>query len=145
MNRVRLLAVALLVFAAGCGGARPTLTVPLEISWDGDFELLVYDASGLVTGARQAETASFGLSSVTARPDQSEIDVSWTGGACSHRPTAMVSGTPDALRIEVDNADDPNLVPFLPIACPAVGLPFTVTLSVSAPVAQEAITFEFTP
>ena len=142
MNHLRLLVVALLVVA--CGGVRPTLTVPLEISWDGDFELLVYDASGLVTGAQQAENVSFELASVAARPEQSEIDVAWTGGACSHRPTAQISGTADSFRIELVNTPDVNLVPFLPIGCPAVGLPFTVTLSLSDPVAQEAITFEFT-
>jgi hypothetical protein len=145
MTRLRTALLALAFVASGCGGPRPTVVVPLVIEWGGDFALLVYDASGLVTGARQAENPSFGLDSATARPGQSEIDVSWIGGACSHRPTASVSGTAEAFRIEITNVADTNLVPFLPIACPAVGLPFTVTLSLSAPVAQDALAFEFTP
>lgn len=135
----------LVMVAAGCGAPRPTVTVPLEIGWDGDFALLVYDESGLVTGARQAEIEFSGLSAATSRPDDHQIDISWTGGACSHRPTAHVSGTADAFRIELVNNADVNLVPFLPIGCPAVGLPFSVTLSLTAPVAQPAVAFEFTP
>ena len=119
--------------------------VPLATDWNGDFALLVYDSTGLVIGARQAEIVSAELGSATARPGQSEIDVSWTGGACSHRPTARTSGTAAAFRIEIANTADTNLVPFLPVACPAVGLPFSVTLSLGAPVDQGALTFEFTP
>jgi hypothetical protein len=142
MRGLRLALAMVLVVA--CGAPRPTFTVPLEIDWDGAFELLIYDASGLATGAQQADNVSFELHAVTARPQESELDISWLGGACSHRPTVQISGTAEALRIELANPADVNLIPFLPIACPAVGLPFAVTLSLSAPVAQEAISLEVT-
>lgn len=143
MSGLRLLVVALFVVA--CGAPQPTFLVPLDIAWGGDFALLVYDASGLVTGAQQAENKSFDLHAATALPDENQIDISWLGGACSHRPTAQISGTAEALRIELASPADANLVPFLPIDCPAVGLPFVVTLSLTAAVEQEAITVEFTP
>jgi len=79
---------------------------------------------------------------VFVRPERNELEIAWIGGACSHRPTVTLSGTSAALHIEVDNPPDPNFLPFLPIACPAVGLPAGVTLSLREPIAPAAVAFE---
>jgi hypothetical protein len=118
--------------------------VELDIDWGDNFTVLVFDTSGLITGGRQFRTIDgpHPGGSAAARPDRSEIDVAWIGGACTHRPTVTIAGTAQSLLITVDNVQD-ELLPFQ--GCPSIGLPFGVTLSLSAPVAQEAITLEFTP
>jgi hypothetical protein len=116
----------------------------MDIAWDGDFAALVFDSTGLVTGGRYLDRGDGPWPGETAiaRPERSEIDIAWTGGACSHRPTVTLSGTSAALHIGVDNPPDPNFLPFLPIACPAVGLPAGVTLSLREAVAPAAVDLE---
>ena len=135
-----LIAIACVACASPVG---PPLVVPLDRNEWGGYTLLVYDDSGLVTAARSAQwqpgTASDEL---IAFPERQELEVGWTGGACSHRPTLKVTGDSSALRLTVGNPNDPQPLPFLPIACPAVGVPLRVALSLSEPVAQNAVGIE---
>lgn len=139
-----MLATALIAAVAlACSLSTPTVVVPMEVSWDDDFQVLVYDASGLVAGARDVNRSPYPFGeSATARPEVSEIDLAWTGGACTHRPTLTVSGNANALHLEVHSPND-SPIPFLPMDCPLVGLPFGVTLELNQPVEQQAITAEF--
>ena len=139
---VRLLAIASLVLACG-SGQPPDLVVPLETNAVGDWQLLVFDDSGLVTGGRSVAVRPGERSDgVVAFPDRRELEMTWTGGACSHSPTLVVDGDPVKLRLTVRNPDDPNWLPFLPIGCPSAGVPLTVTLVVSEPVQQDALEIE---
>ena len=121
--------------------APPTLVVPLGANDFGQYALLVYDDSGLVTGGRAEPPPDIGMSGIVASPERQELHIAWIGGACAHRPTLRVSGTAASLRLELTNPPDPRL-PFVPISCPAVGIPLGVTLSLSEPVGEEAVTFE---
>ena len=140
---MRRLALTVALVAASCGVAipPPTLAVPLGTNDFGEYALLVYDDSGLVTGGLAEALPAFGTSGIVASPERQELHVAWTGGACSHRPTLRVSGTSASLRLEVANPMDPQL-PFVPISCPAVGIPFGLTLSLSEPVGEDAVTLE---
>jgi hypothetical protein len=118
----------------------PSFVVPLVVNDFGDFVLLVYDDSGLVTGGRALEQGpGFGMDGVVAVPERQELDISWTGGACAERPRLHVSGNSAALRLVISNPTFSRL-PFL--GCPAVGIPLAATLSVSEPVADDAVKFE---
>ena len=118
----------------------PSLVVPLGTNDWGDFALLVYDDSGLVTSGRAAERRpSMASDEVIALPERQELDIGWTGGACSHRPTLQLSGDSSALRLVIRNPNDEKL---LPVSCPAVGIPLWVTLSLSEAVAQDALALE---
>lgn len=137
---------ALIVLAAllhACATTAPDFSVPLGNQGFGDHQVDVFDSTGLVTGAR-AETLPPGepRGEVVAHPERLELQIGWLGGACSHRPTVLISGTAEALRITVTNPNDPQPLPFLPIACPAVGIPMGVTLSLTRPVEQDAVGVE---
>lgn len=141
----RLAPLATLFALVACGGlplTPPTQIVDLAQNDFGRFVLLVYDASGLVTGGRPAQSRPGASGAVTAVPERQELEVAWTGGACSHQPTLEVSGDSSALRLVVRNPQDPQLLPFLPMACPAVGILLRVTLSLTEPVEQDAIGIE---
>jgi hypothetical protein len=117
--------------------------VPLEPSDWGQHTLLIYDDSRLVTAARSAQRQpGAAREGVTAFPERNKLEIGWTGGACSHRPTLIVTGDASALRLTVANPDDPQALPFLPIACPAVGIPLAATISLREPVAQDAVSIE---
>ncbi len=136
------IAIASAVLACGSVGT-PDLVVPLETMAQGDWELLVYDDSGLVAGARSAQLQpGIQRDDVIAFPDKRELEIGWIGGACSHRPTLEVAGDSAHLRLELRNPSDPQLLPFLPIACPAVGIPLRVTISLNQPVQQIAADVE---
>lgn len=145
MSTLRIGILAIALAASACAFSRaPTLAVPLDMDWEGDFAVLVFDSTGLVTGGRQLELGAgpWPGGAAIARPEMSEIDIAWTGGACSHRPTVTVSGTSDALLIAVANPEDPNFLPFLPVGCPAIGLPAGITLSLSQPILPDAVDLE---
>lgn len=129
-----------------CSGVvPPSFVVPLRPNEWGDYALLVYDGSGLVTNARAAERRpGVAPQDVIAAPDRMELEVGWTGGACSHRPILEITGNSDALRLVIANPNDPQPLPFLPISCPAVGVPLRVTLLLNDPVTQEAVSVEVT-
>ena len=138
--------VASLALASCSLGPAPTLTIPLDRKWGGGFSVLVYDSSQLVAAGRQLMfdgSAHFG-DSVVAHPERNELDLTWTGGACSHHPTINISGTADALVIELANGRDPGPIPFIRIEnCVLVGIFMGVTLTLKAPVEQQAIEYEF--
>jgi hypothetical protein len=139
--------VAALVVASCSLGAAPTLTIPLDIPWGPGFSVLVFDTSRLVAGGRQlpANNAGDFMSAAIAHPERNEIDINWTGGACTHHPTVSLTGTANDLAIKVGTPSDPGPIPFIPIEkdCPLIGLFMGVTLTLSAPVEQQAITARF--
>ena len=136
---MRFAAVGVLALTAcGFGAGPPSFAVPLENNEWGAYELFVYDQSGLVTGVRSLEKAP-GMADVVAHPERNEIEFAWTGGACSHRPTLHVTGSPLDLTLIVSNPSDPQFLPFLPIACPAVGIPLAATISLAVPVDQSSV------
>ena len=82
----------------------PSLTVPMEPSEWGQHTLLIYDDSGLGTDARSAlRQLGAPWAGVAAFPEQNELEIGWTGGACSHLPTLHVTGDASALRLTVAN------------------------------------------
>ena len=133
--------IATVSIVAGCSSVgAPDLVVPLETTAVGDWQLLVYDDSGLLTDARSAPVRPGDRQDgAIASPDGRELEINWTGGACSHRPTLQVTGSSTNLRLEMRNLSEPQL---LPLACPAAGLRLQVTIELSEPVAQTAVAFE---
>lgn len=134
-------AFALSTVVQACGvGPAPDFAAPFAVESWGGYEVLVYDDSGLVTGA-SAASAWFPDPSgdVVAHPDAKEVQVGWLGGACSHRPTIHITGNATDLEIAIGNPSDPQLIPFLPVSCPAVGIPMVVTLLLSESVEQDAV------
>lgn len=128
------------VLGCGHGVAPPTFTVPVSNnSGFGDFALLVYDESGLITGGIAAGPIDRGVSNgdITMSPDELQLTLRWSGGACSHRPTLTLTGSATALKLELQTSPPEWRLPFL--SCPAVGIPMGVTLSLSAPVEQSAV------
>jgi hypothetical protein len=125
-----------------CGGIPiqpPSQIVELPHNDFGDFVLLVYDQSGLVTGARAADLwQSEAGAGVEAHPESNEVSLSWTGGACAHGPKLAISGDSSALTLELDAA--PFEFSAVPVECPAIGIPFAVTLTLSESVEQDALT-----
>ena len=138
--------VTAMALAACSLGPAPTLTIPLDINRDPGFSALIFDSSQLVAAGRQLMfdgSAHFG-DSVVAHPERNELDLTWTGGACSHHPTINISGTADALVIELANGRDPGPIPFIPIEnCILIGLFMGVTITLKAPVEQQAIEYGF--
>jgi hypothetical protein len=136
------MSAALLAVSCAVGVAPPSLVVPLGRNDFGDYTLVVYDDTGLVTAGRANEQPPRrGTSGVVASPERRELELAWIGGACAHRPTLRVSGTSASLQLALSNTPEPQL-PF--VGCPAVGLPFAVTLSLTEPVADGAAILEVT-
>jgi hypothetical protein len=107
--------------------------------------LRIYDETRLVTAGQSTAWSrpEFGASEYAiAFPDMPEIEIGWTGGACEHNPTLHVAGGPGQLLLTIANPVDPNWVPFLPIGCPAVGIPLALRLTMSEPVEQDALRLE---
>lgn len=142
--KLLVLVVAFAAMAWACGSTKPPdLQVPLTSPGGDLYTLSIHDVTGLVTAAHSADWRREAPSEdVTAFPERNELEVTWTGGACQHGPTIQVSGGPSALQLIVNNPDDPNWLPFLPIGCPAVGIPLTVVLTLAVPVQQDAVTLE---
>ena len=134
---------ALALTMLGCASA-PSGGVPLESNEWGEYSLTVEDASGLVTAVRGADGPPGAPDGAVALPEQREVQLRWIGGACSHRPVLEVSGSSDDLRLAISNPPDPQPLPFLPISCPAVGVPLGAVLTLSEPVDQDAIGLEVT-
>ena len=135
------LAAALIVL--GCGGipsTAPTQIVPLRQDNFGSFLLLVYDDSGLVqAGAASNEfPQSSSDPTAVAHPESSQITLSWTGGACAHSPRLAITGDATALTLELDVS--PLEFSLVARDCPAVGLFLAVTLTLTQPVDQAALT-----
>jgi hypothetical protein len=133
--------MALLV--AACGGmptTAPTHIVELDRNFNGEqFILRVYDVSGLVTSAASANAhLAPADAEAIADPAKNEITLAWTGGACAHSPRLGVKGDTTALTLELDVA--PLEFSLVPIDCPAIALRFDVTLTLSEPVPQDALT-----
>ena len=134
--------VTLAAMSCGPAGPAPSLIVPLRTNGIGEYALLVYDDTGLVTGGRAREQQpGLATDGVLAFSERQELEIGWTGGACAHRPTLRVSGTAAFFQLVIDNPQEPQL-PF--VSCPAVGIPLGVTLSVREPVTQAAVTLEIT-
>jgi hypothetical protein len=138
-----LVAALCLAIVAGCsaGGSPlpPTLSVPLPSNEWGDFTLAVYDETGLVLDGRAGDQSLGGASpaSVTASPDRSELVISWTGGACSHRPIIRLTG--DATDLQLVIVPTPAEFSLVPVSCPAVGILSSATLTLSQPVEQDLV------
>ena len=133
--------VAVLALAViGCGAATPAL--PIAQNEFGQFSLQMNDQSGLVDAVRPVEPDSVGPHGAVAMPEPKEIEIRWLGGACAHVSVLNVTGSAQDLSVEVRTPNDPQLLPFLPVSCPAVGVPMGVVLSLSEPVAANAIDFE---
>jgi hypothetical protein len=116
------------------------MKVPLPENEWGKFTLLVYDDSGLVISGESAARGPDGVTptTVTAQPELNRLVVTWTGGACSHQPYLRLRGDPTDLDIVI--APAPVEISLSPaIQCPAVGLPQSVTLTLSEPVDQAAV------
>jgi len=130
---------------AGCAARAlpypPTLSVPLPENEFGTFQLDVYDYSGLVLGGKSGDQTlgTFVPVDVIAMPESSELQITWTGGACSHRPFVEIRGTSGDLRLVV--APSPVEYSLAPVACPAIGIGSSATLSLAEPVSQESIRF----
>jgi hypothetical protein len=143
MSRVALLLTVLLV--AGCAARAlpypPTLSVPLPENEFGTFQLDIYDDSGLVLSGRPGDQVLGGFAAVdvVAIPERSELLITWTGGACGHRPFVEIRGTSEDLRLVV--APNPAEYSLAPVSCPAIGIVSSATLSLAEPVSQENITF----
>lgn len=138
------LVFACLIVVAGCAAGElpypPNLTIQLPENEWGRFALLVYDESGLVTGGHSAAPGANGTvpSAVAAVPERNELVVTWTGGACSHQPYLRIKG--DTQNLDLVIAPAPVEISLTPaIQCPAVGIPQTVTLSLSEQVDQTAV------
>ena len=138
------LCVVLLV--AACSATRPPyppdFSVALQPTEVGEFVLDVYDSAELLVDAQINPDSTGGAmrSAVVARPEARQIDVSWTGGACAHRPFLHVRGGTDDLDLElVPDPSDLNLV-VAERGCPAVLLMFSVTLTLAEPVEQANVT-----
>ncbi|HUR15712.1 MAG TPA: hypothetical protein VMZ33_00375 [Candidatus Limnocylindrales bacterium] len=141
-----LVILSLALFAIACSvrpPVPPDFMVPIPAHGFGDFVVEVYDSAELLVDARARDVgpADVGAAgTLVSRPDRNELDVSWTGGACALRPLINVRGAPDNLVIElVPDPTDINLV-VVPQECPAIGLPFGVTLTLSEPVEQANVT-----
>jgi hypothetical protein len=100
-----------------------------------DVVMWVVDETGLVTSAREADREPTQALEANARFELKEIDVRWLGGVCRHGPTVTLTGSFDALHIIVQPDGGPETF----LACPAVGVFYGVTLTLSEPVGQEAI------
>lgn len=135
--------LVLALLAAGCEALPPGNVLETPAGHDlGDFTLRVVDQSSLVVSirserfdppiARDAEARAF--------PERRELEVGWLGGACHFRPTLTVAGTAEALHLTLEPDAGPGL-PFF-ASCPAVGIFFGLTLTLSVPVDQAAITLE---
>lgn len=129
-----------LVAACNFSLVAPSFVVRLPDNDFGEFELWVYEEPGIVTGGQANPEGQQGSMefSVTAHPERNELDLAWTGGACAHRAQLSVTGSQQALRLELRPA--PIEWSLSPQECPAVGLLFSVTLTLSAPVEQAAVT-----
>ena len=142
MNLVWLAAMA--TFAMACSAVpAPDLEVALTTPSGESYRLLIYDDSSLVTEARSNQCfPNCRTDEVLALPERLELEIAWTGGACHHQPTLEIAGDSAHLRVDVRNPADPNWLPFLPIACPAVGVPLRVTLALTEPVEEVAVDLE---
>lgn len=125
--------IAAIIASCGLvGGPPPTVLVRTHNAF-GDFAIGVYDHSGLVIDARLVEDER-GDDDVIARPETRELVIRWTGGACADSPRIDIDGTPTNLGIALRPSMDHSLRLF--VACPAVGIPFAVSLSLTEAVAQ---------
>ena len=132
-------------FAIGCGGLFPPSEPTFEVHNPGghrDFTLRVVDLSGLVTAARDADTfpPATADAQATIGPGNNDLTIRWIGGACHFAPTVTVSGTTESLHLLLEPDAGPGL-PFF-ASCPAVGILFGVTITLTMPVEQDAITLE---
>jgi hypothetical protein len=135
--------VLVAILSACASGPPADFDVPLTSPGGDAYRLLIYDGSGLVTAARSNQCfPDCRTDEVLALPERLELEIGWTGGACHHQPTLEVAGDSAHLRVDVRNPADPNWVPFLPIGCPAVGVPLRVTLSLAEPVEGIVIDLE---
>jgi hypothetical protein len=140
----RAIAYLALLVVAGCGfgGPHPTIVIPMGTNAFGDYATFVYDETGLVTsGQVLVRPPAADVEGVVAVPERSQLEIRWLGGACAHRPTVHLTGNANALSIVVANPADPQLLPG-PVACPAVGIRFGITLSLSMPVQQDAVSID---
>jgi hypothetical protein len=142
-GRTRWLALAVALFVLGCGGippTPPTQIIDLAHNDFGSFVLLVYDDTGLVqAGAASAEPGPGSADpTVVAHPESTQITLSWTGGACAHGPKLAIKGDAAALTLELDKA--PFEFSLVTRDCPAIGLFLAVTLTLTQPVEQGALT-----
>jgi hypothetical protein len=100
----------------------------------GPFTFALIDASGLVVDCRVASTRTIGVDShievTNTAPDV--IDLVWLEGACSDQARVEVTGETNALNILIR-------LDTLPFECPAIGLPYKLTLTLSEPVASENV------
>jgi hypothetical protein len=100
----------------------------------------VYDSTDLVVAANAADVGHPGPDGAAeAHPDARTVDVHWLGGECLRTPVIHVDGNATDLRIIVE-PDARAGIP-LPVACSAVGVLLDITLELSVPVEQSALTF----
>lgn len=132
----------MVVVVVGCDpfAAAPSLTVP--VPEHGEFVINVFDSSGLVTAARvPVRDTPQGLDAeVTADPANNELTLRWLGGVCHFGPAVTVSGIAAELHVLLEPDAGPGL-PFF-ASCPAAGFFFGLTLTLTEPVQQEAVSVE---
>ena len=133
--------VAATVMACSASTSQPSYTISLanEQGDFGEYALLVYDETGLVMAGRRSDRRAQG-ERVTAFPERLELELEWTGGACSHRPILTLTGDATALRLELQPTPPEWTLPF--VSCPAAGLPLGVTLSLGNALEQGALRLE---
>ncbi|MEP7378727.1 MAG: hypothetical protein ABI725_04105 [Chloroflexota bacterium] len=133
--------IVIAAMALACGSTEPPdLQVPLTSGGGEAYTLLVYDATGLVTDVRNLGwQPGEPTDGAFAFPERQQVEIHWIGGACAHRPTLEITGNASDLLVTVTNPADPNFLPFLPIGCPAVGIPLAVTISMSQPIQQQDV------
>ena len=107
---------------------------------DASYTVRVYDSTDLVVAANAADIGHPGpAGDAEAHPDARTIDVHWLGGECLRTPVIHVDGNESDLQITVE-PDATAGIP-LPVACSAVGVLLDITLQLSVPVEQSALTF----
>jgi len=134
--------MVLLVIGCDPFAAAPSFTV--AVPDHEDFKMNVFDRSGLVTAARAPlRSTQQGLDAeVTADPANNELTLRWLGGVCHFGPAITVSGTAAALHLLLEPDAGPGL-PFF-ASCPAAALLFGLTLTLTEPVEQDAVSVEVT-
>ena len=146
---MRWLIAVLAAGALACNAVMPTPTVTQStpfptaeagrwvVMTEGSSLVQVVDTTGLVTNVIKAHITELDQdAAVVALPDQQMINVTWFGGACD-LSTLWIEG--DANQVVMNIATRQGAATPPGAECPAVGASHGVSLSVSQPVDQAAV------
>ena len=78
-----------------------------------------------------------------ANPAASTLEVAWLGGACRFGPTVELTGDVDDVLVSIHASAGGGLPPG--IECPAVGVFYGVTISLTQPVDQDSFRINYSP